>query len=66
MFGYPMKFIQYEFTDKVTGEPVNRYRDNRNRYWLATSRWSLFRIEVTSDLEDLANIEMMLRETSDE
>lgn len=32
------------FTDKISGERVNLYRDRLGRHWMATNRWALFRV----------------------
>jgi len=44
--GRPMRFFKFEFTDICTGNRVNKYVDTLGRYWLAESRWSLFRVET--------------------
>ena len=33
------------FTDVVSNEPVYLFKDKYNRYWLASGKWSLFRVE---------------------
>lgn len=44
--GRPMKLIQHcRFVDRVSGESVNLYMDRLDRFWLATSAWSWFRIK---------------------
>lgn len=45
--GRPMTLVlpRY-FTDSVAGKPVNIYRDTYGRYWMAFTRWSLFRVFV--------------------
>jgi hypothetical protein len=45
--GYrPMKYVEFRFMDTVTWEPVYLWKDKRGRYWLATSAWAFFRVEV--------------------
>lgn len=44
--GRPMVREHFAFTDVVTGEPVNCYRDAYGRRWLATSPWALFRVSL--------------------
>ena len=36
--------IGYVFTDRVSGEPVYLFADKLGRAWLATGRWSMFRV----------------------
>ncbi|MER9652509.1 hypothetical protein NKJ26_03190 [Mesorhizobium sp. M0152] len=40
----PMRRIGTAFIDRVTGEPVHYFVDEYGSLWLATHRWSLFRI----------------------
>ncbi len=40
----PMKYIQYEFTDSVSGDPVNLYKQVDGKLVLSNSRWCLFRV----------------------
>jgi hypothetical protein len=42
--GRPMRRLGYAFTDKVSGESVDFYRDLLGRDWMATGAWSLFRV----------------------
>ena len=42
--GRPMIYLGFNFRDVVSGESVNDYQDKLGRYWLATSRWAIFRV----------------------
>lgn len=43
--GRPMFLMERGvFTDKFSGESVNRYLDLKGRLWLATNRWGWFRV----------------------
>ena len=46
--GRPMRYVAYLFTNVVSGEGVCHYRDRLGRDWMATSAWSLFRVERTN------------------
>lgn len=51
--GRPMTEEEFcAFVDTVTGEYVNGYRDLWGRRWLATGRWSLFRIPRLPNPDD--------------
>jgi hypothetical protein len=39
-----MKRVAYCFVDVVSHEPVYLWLDAFGRYWLAGTRWSLFRV----------------------
>ena len=43
--GRPMTKLQFEFTDVICGEPVYSFVDKLDRKWLATNKWSLFRVK---------------------
>lgn len=43
--GRPMIDKGYNFTDCVSGERVRNYVDFYGRKWMATNKWSLFRVE---------------------
>lgn len=46
---YPMKVIERcLFVDIVSGNSVMLCQDRHGRYWMAESRWSLFRVERAS------------------
>jgi hypothetical protein len=49
--GRPMTFVCACFTDVCDGKKVNRYVDYYGRPWLATSRWSLFRVTPIHGVE---------------
>lgn len=40
----PMKYVMYQFRDRVSGKAVATYRQRDGKLVLATSRWSLFRV----------------------
>lgn len=42
--GRPMTKVCFMFTDVVSGEPVYRFEDTYGRAWMATHRWSFFRV----------------------
>ena len=44
--GRPMQWLSFAFTDSVSGKPVHYWRDRLGRYWLASGKWSLFRVET--------------------
>ena len=44
--GRPMIFIKREFIEHVSGKYVNLYRDKLNRKFLATHKWSIFRVQI--------------------
>lgn len=46
IFGRPMTFVEECFQDSVTKKMVNVYKDNKGRYWLATSAWAWFRVRT--------------------
>jgi hypothetical protein len=46
-----MTFVCACFTDVCDGKKVNRYVDYYGRPWLATSRWSLFRVTPIHGVE---------------
>lgn len=48
MFGYPMKYLNFAFTDVVSGKPVNYYSGSNGKIYMANYRWSLFRVETAS------------------
>jgi len=42
-----MEYMGYAFADVIAGKRVNLYRDAFGRYWLATGRFSIFRVPTT-------------------
>ncbi len=45
--GRPMEMVRANlFTDVVANAPVHVWRDGFNRFWIATDKWSLFRVEI--------------------
>lgn len=42
--GRPMRHVEFRFYDGIGNEAVSLWRDRLGRYWLATQRWSLFRV----------------------
>lgn len=54
--GRPMEYLGFDFTDAVTGESVNRYRDRFGRTWLANHPWSGFRVAVSDTENDGASM----------
>ena len=47
--GRPMDKIRFEFDDVVSGEKVYSFVDKLDRKWLATNKWSLFRVKNNND-----------------
>ena len=47
--GRPMKFHCDAFQDQVTGETVKAYYDQFGNPWLATNKWSMFRVSPKHD-----------------
>lgn len=45
--GRPMTFIQQGFRDIVDGRMVNYFCDANGRYWMANTRWSIFRVKLS-------------------
>lgn len=45
--GRPMTREGFAFVDEVSHETVHYYRDRFGRQWLATGRWSWFRVART-------------------
>lgn len=43
----PMKFVCFMFTDIVSGQAVNIYRDDSEKFWMANNKWGWFRVEIT-------------------
>lgn len=48
--GRPMKYIGFAFTDIVDGSKVSYYRDYFGTIWMASSKWSLFRVKANGDV----------------
>jgi len=44
--GRPMAYLGFNFTDIVSGKPVNNYRDKFGRLWMAENRWGWFRVRL--------------------
>ena len=47
--GRPMDKIRFEFNDVVSGEKVYSFIDKFDRKWLATNKWSLFRVKKNNN-----------------
>lgn len=45
----PMKFIEYRFTDSVSGKKVNLYQQTDGNTVLAESRYSRFRVPTPNN-----------------
>lgn len=52
-----MRFESQAFVDRETWEPVNHYTDRLGRRWLATGKWSLFRVPLHVDTSTAESLE---------
>lgn len=52
--GRPMIYLDFAFTDKVSGKAVNYYQDRLGRCWMANGKWSAFRVK-TEHMPHLTN-----------
>lgn len=55
IFGYPMDYVQNEFTDIVSRMPVNRYLF-KGQWYMAESRWSLFKVKMAREPESSSQV----------
>ncbi len=44
--GRPMRYLDFAFTDVVSGKMVNYYTDYKNRTFMAETKWGMFRVRV--------------------
>lgn len=44
--GRPMTPEGFAFVDRVTGKPVWYWSDKFGRFWMAQSKWALFRVRA--------------------
>jgi L-fucose isomerase-like protein len=47
----PMRFIRYEFTDRVSGEAVNIYEGRDGRRWMKNNARAMFRVPCNPLME---------------
>ncbi len=50
---FTMRFLDFAFTDVVSGEAVNYYVDCHGIKWMANSRFDSFRVKVNEEEERL-------------
>jgi len=53
--GRPMVYCHEMFFDDVGGQSVKLFLDRLGRYWMATNKWALFRVEKRDPLDLLTN-----------
>ena len=56
----PMIKLGYAFTDMLSGARVYDFVDQKGRLWLATDRWSIFRMKNTDKTDQTRRDEIML------
>lgn len=52
MFWHRMELVEenvFAFINRVINKPVHLWKDSKGKYWLAASKWSLFRVRVNRE-----------------